>query len=70
MGILAIQVPNGRGETELLLKDTLHAPSVGYTLVSLGTLDEEGYYAQIGSGYLEISSPHGEHVGQVTRTHK
>ena len=58
--ILAIQVPNGRGETELLLKDTLHAPSVGYTLVSLDTLDEEGYCAQIGGGYLEIDSPCGE----------
>jgi hypothetical protein len=59
MGTLAIQVPNGQGETELLLKGTLHAPSVGYTLVSLGTLDEEGYHAQIGGGYLELTSLRG-----------
>ena len=70
MGILAIQVPNGRGETELLLKDALHAPSVGYTLVSLGTLDEEGYHAQIGGGYLKLSSLCGECVGRVACTHK
>jgi len=45
IGILAIQVPNGRGESELLLKDALHAPSIEYTLVSLGTLNKEGYCA-------------------------
>src|SRR6266851_4921487 len=43
--ILAIQVPNRQGETELCLKGALHVPSVGYTLVSLGTLNEEGYCA-------------------------
>jgi len=69
-GKLAIHVPNGRGETELILNDTLHAPSVGYILVSLGALDEEGYYAQIGCGYLELDSPRGEHIGHVARTHK
>ena len=69
-GTLAIQVPNGRGETELLLKDALHAPSVGYTLVSLGTLDEEGYRTQIGGGYLEITSPRGDQIGRVACTHK
>jgi hypothetical protein len=45
MGMLAIQVPNGRGETELLLNNTLHTPAIGYTLVSLGTLDKECYHA-------------------------
>jgi hypothetical protein len=69
-GTLVIQVPNGRGETELCLKSTLHAPSVRYTLVSLGTLDEEGYHAQIGGGYLEMISPHGDQIGQVAHTHK
>jgi hypothetical protein len=67
---LAIHVLNGRGETELILNDALHAPLVGYTLVSLGALDEEGYKAHIGSGYLELIFPHGERVGRVTRTYK
>jgi hypothetical protein len=62
-GTLAIQVLNRQGETELLLKDALHVPSVGYTLMSLGTLDEEGYCAQIGGGYLEITSPCGNQIG-------
>ena len=69
-GKLAIRVPNGRGETELILNDALHAPSVGYTLVSLGALDEEGYYARIGGGYLKLDSLHGECIGHVVCTHK
>ena len=44
MGILAIQVSNRRGETELLLNSTLYTSAIRYTLVSLGTLDEEGYH--------------------------
>jgi len=69
-GKLAIHVPNGRGETELILNDTLHTPSIGYTLVSLGALDEEGYYACIGGGYLELDSLCGECIGCVVHTHK
>jgi hypothetical protein len=69
-GKLAIHVLNGRGETELILNNTLHAPSVGYMLVSLGALDEEGYYARIGGGYLELDSPRGERISHVACTHK
>jgi len=35
-GLLTIKVPNGSGENDLTLHNTLHAPSVAYTLVSLG----------------------------------
>jgi len=69
-GKLAIHVPNGRGEIELILNDALHTLSIRYTLVSLGALDEEGYYAHISGGYLELDSPHGEHIGHVAHTHK
>ena len=69
-GKLAIHVPNRRGETELILNDALHTLSVGYILVSLGALDEEGYYAHIGGSYLELDSPCGERIGCVVRTHK
>ena len=57
-----------RTESELALRNALHAPSVAYTLVSLGTLDEEGYHTHIGGGHLELVSPEGERVGQIPRT--
>src|SRR5258707_4297286 len=67
-GTLAIQVPNGDTETELTLHGALHAPGVSYTLVSLATLDEEGYHAHISAGHLKLISPQGENVGHITRT--
>ena len=55
-------------ESELILQDVLHAPSIGYTLVSLGALDKLGYQATLGGGHLEIFSLHGERVGCVVQT--
>ena len=43
-------------------------PSIAYTLVSLGTLDEEGYCMSVGGGYLEITGPSGQRVGQIVHT--
>src|SRR5713226_2476063 len=67
-GTLAIQVPNGDRETELTLHGVLHALGISYTLVSLATLDEEGYHAHIGAGHLKLISPQGENVGCIART--
>jgi hypothetical protein len=66
-GTLTIQVPNEGTESELALRNTLHALSIAYTLVSLGALDEEGYHAHIRDGCLEIVSPEGEQLGQIPR---
>jgi hypothetical protein len=38
--------------------------------MSLGTLNEEGYCPQIGGRYLELTSPRGDQIGQVARSHK
>lgn len=46
----------------------MHAPLVGYTLVSLGSLDALGYRITIGSGYLEIKSRGGERLVLIGRT--
>ncbi len=66
-GTLTIRVPNLGTESEPALRDALHAPSVAYTPMSLGALDQEGYHANIGSGRLDIVSPEGERVGQIPR---
>jgi transposase InsO family protein len=61
-------VPNKGTKSQLALCNTLHAPSVAYTLVSLGALDQEEYHFRLGDGRLEIVSPEGERVGQIPRT--
>ena len=69
-GTLVVHVPNNEGESELTLHDALHAPSVSYTLVSLGALDEEGYESRIGGGRLRIISLHGEQVANIARNNR
>jgi hypothetical protein len=61
-------VPNGDIKKELILHGMLHAPAVGCTLILVAALDEEGYHAHIGAGYLELTSPQGEHIGRIPRT--
>ena len=62
-----VQVPNGGTESELTLHGALHAPSVTYTLVSIASLDKEGYHAHIGAGHLDLTSPQGDRIGHVPR---
>jgi hypothetical protein len=44
-GDMHISIPNGRSTTTILLKDVLHAPKMGVTLVSIGKIDAAGYAA-------------------------
>ena len=59
-GNMVVSTPNGSKHSELTLRDVLHAPSVGYTLVSLGALDGLGFRITISGGHLEICLPTGE----------
>ncbi|KIN93487.1 hypothetical protein M404DRAFT_94062, partial [Pisolithus tinctorius Marx 270] len=43
IGDLIIEVPNGCDVTKLRLTEVLYSPVVGYTLVSVGRLDQLGY---------------------------
>jgi transposase InsO family protein len=67
-GDMVVSTPNGDGHSELTLENVLHAPSVGYTLVSLGALDGLGYRIAISGGHLEIQSHTGERLGRIART--
>jgi hypothetical protein len=42
-GDLRIKIPNGHGTTTVLLKDVLHCPDMGLTLVSIGKITAAGY---------------------------
>ena len=67
MGTLVIKAPIYRRKSVLTLYDALYAPSVGYTLVSLGALDEEGYTSHIGGRHLRLTSASREQVVDITR---
>jgi hypothetical protein len=52
----------------LTLDNVLYAPSVSYTLISLGALDWKGYRATIGGGHLNLITPGGTRIGRVPQS--
>ena len=67
-GTLSIHAPNGAVSSTLTLHDVLHAPVVGYTLVSLGALDKRGYCTSIGGGTLELYTLGGDCIVRVPQS--
>jgi len=49
-GEMVIDIPNGADISQLRLTEVLYAPEVGYTLVSVGRLDVNGFSATFGGG--------------------
>lgn len=65
MGTLVLRTLNSGCKSKLVLLHALHAPSVSYTLVSLGQLDKEGFMSVIRNRRLHITSPCTETVAEI-----
>jgi Pol polyprotein/gag-pre-integrase-like protein len=66
-GELVVDVPNGDGCTQLRLHDVLYSPEAGYTLVSVGRLDEAGFTVIFGGGKCIVRGEDDVEVGVVPR---
>jgi len=51
------------------LTEVLYSPEVGYTLVSVGRLDENGFSANFSGGKCTITGPDGEQVREIPKNH-
>ena len=67
---MVIEVPNGYDVSRLRLTEVLFSPEVGYTLVSIGRLDELGLSTTFAEGFCMIRRSDGETIGQIPRTLK
>jgi hypothetical protein len=67
-GELVIDLPYGDGTTQLRLHDVLYSAEVGYTLVSIGRLDEAGFTVTFGGGKCVLRGEDGVEIGVVPRT--
>jgi hypothetical protein len=67
---MVIEIPNGVDVSKLRLTEVLYSPEVGYTLVSIGRLDELGYSATFADGKCTLRDSAKEIVGQIPRTSK
>jgi len=68
IGEMVIEVPNGVDVSKLRLTKALFSPEVGYTLVSIGRLDEQGYSVTFGDKICTIRDPTDDVVGHVPRS--
>ena len=67
---MIIEVPNGYDISRLHLTEVLFSPEVGYTLASIGRLDELGLLIMFAEGFCTIHRSDGETIGQIPCTSK
>jgi hypothetical protein len=68
IGEMVIEVPNGINPSKLRLTEVLYSPEIGFTLVSIGRIDDAGYSANFANGQCEIRSGEGEVLGRIPKT--
>jgi hypothetical protein len=64
-GDLWINVPCGESLTPILLKDALHAPDIGLTIISIGHIVKAGCDVTFGSNNCTIKNNTGRIIGIV-----
>ena len=67
-GDFKIQVPNGSKSTPIVLKDALHAPDMGLTVVSVGRIANAGYTVAFKGNVCKIKNLKGDTVGSIPST--
>ena len=68
MGEMVIEVPNGMDPSKMRLTEVLYSPEIGFTLVSIGHIDDAGCYTTFGGGKCEIRSGDGKILGTIPKT--
>ena len=70
VGNMIVEVPNGYDISRLCLTEVLFSPKVGYTLVSIGHLDELRLLTTFAEGFCTIRGSDGETIGWIPHTLK
>jgi hypothetical protein len=67
-GEMVIHIPNGTTTSQIKLTEVLYSPEVGYTLVSIGRLDQAGFAVTFADGKCVIRGRNGKLVGTIQKT--
>jgi hypothetical protein len=70
IGEMVIEIPNGVEMSQLRLTEVLFSPEVGYTLVSIGCLNELGYSTTFANGWCTLQDPSGDVIGRIPKTNR
>ena len=65
MGDLRIRVPNGESFTPIILRDTLYAPSMALTVVSISRIAKSGMTVAFEGSTCKITNKQGTVVGKI-----
>ena len=65
---MTIDISDGVNVSQLKLTELLYSPEVGYTLISVGQLDEKGFEVTFLGRKCTIKGPDGKRVGTVPKT--
>ena len=68
VGDLRINVPNGDVLTPVVLKNTLHAPQIGLTVVSIGKIAQAGYSVSFDNNQCKIRNGRDKVIGNIPAT--
>jgi GAG-pre-integrase domain len=69
VGEMIVEVPNGMDTSKMRLTEVLYSPEIGFTLISIGWIDNAGYLSTFGQGQCEICGSDGNVVGIFPKTH-
>jgi hypothetical protein len=70
IGEMIIEIPNGVEVSKLHLTEVLYSAEVGYTLISIGCLDELGYSATFADRKCTLRDPAEDIIGQIPKSSK
>ena len=65
MGDLKINVPNGSSSTRITLKDTLYAPDMSLTVISISKITGAGYTVSFEAKGCKIKNKNGKTIGKI-----
>jgi transposase InsO family protein len=66
-GDLQVDVPNGATTSSVLLRDALHAPDIGVTIVSVSQIAEAGNTVSFAGDFCEIKNQKGDIIGCIPK---
>lgn len=68
-GDMRIEVPNGRGNSHILLKDVLYTPNIAFTLISIGHCDSAGLHCTFGGNRCLLCNQSGQILAAIPKIH-
>ena len=67
IGDVRIELPNGSKQTKAILKESIYAPDMAFTLVSISQLDNAGSSITFSKGMCIIKNPNGQTMATIPR---